>query len=116
MLFRRPWDFLLDSDPAGANDSTRSAQRKPRMDAFVTEVVVVLDKAYEERLKEAVAMLQAAGLEVSNANDDNNVVEGCIEASKVAALEKLDAVDYVRKVFTYEANYPPGDPRDVDKV
>ncbi len=86
------------------------------MDAFVTEVVVVLDKAYENRFKEAVAMVQAAGVEISNADDDNNVIEGCIEASCVGALEKLDCVDYVRKVFTYEANYPPGDPRDVDKV
>ena len=61
-------------------------------------------------------MLKEAGLEVSNADEDNNVIEGCIEASRVAALEKLEAVEYVRKVFTYEANYPPGDPRDVDKV
>jgi hypothetical protein len=86
------------------------------MDAFVTEVVVVLDKAYENRIKDAVAALKAAGLEVANTDEDNNVVEGCIEASCVGALEKLDCVDYVRKVFTYEANYPPGDPRDVDKV
>jgi hypothetical protein len=86
------------------------------MDAFVTEVVVVLDKAYEERLKEAIAALKAAGVQIENADDDNSVVEGTIDASKVAALEKLDCVDYVRKVFTYEANYPPGDPRDVDRV
>jgi hypothetical protein len=25
-------------------------------------------------------------------------------------------VDYVRKVFTYHANFPPGDPRDRDGV
>ena len=86
------------------------------MDAFVTECVVVLDKAYEERLKDALACLEAAGLSVLSADDDNSVIEGTIEAHKVEALEKLDCVDYVRKVFTYEANYPPGDPRDVDKV
>ena len=86
------------------------------MDAFVTEVVVVLGKRYEERLKEAVAALQAAGLSVLSTDDDNSVVEGTIDASKVAAMEKLDCVDYVRKVFTYEANYPPGDPRDIDRV
>ena len=86
------------------------------MDAYVTEVVVVLDKAYEERLQEAVAKLKEAGMEIENADDDNSVVEGTINTSKVAALEKLDCVEYVRKVFTYEANYPPGDPRDVDRV
>jgi len=86
------------------------------MDAYVTDVVVVLDKAYEERLKEAVAKLKDAGMQIENADDDNSVVEGTINTSNVAALEKLDCVDYVRKVFTYEANYPPGDPRDVDRV
>ncbi len=85
------------------------------MDAFMTECVIVLDKAYEDKLKEALAKLQEQGLSVLSADDDNSVVEGTIEAHKVAALEKLDCVDYVRKVFTYEANYPPGDPRDVDK-
>jgi hypothetical protein len=42
------------------------------------------------------------------------VVEGAVEASKVHDLEKLDCVKYVRTVFTYHANYPPGDPRDRD--
>jgi threonine dehydratase len=86
------------------------------MDAFVTEVVIVLDKAYEEKLKEACQVLQDHGVSILSADDDNSVIEGTVEASKVEALEKLDCVDYVRKVFTYEANYPPGDPRDVDKM
>jgi len=86
------------------------------MDAFVTEVVVVLDKAYEDRLKDALDQLKALGLEVISADDDNSVIEGTIDASKVGAMEKLECVDYVRKVFTYAANYPPGDPRDVDHV
>jgi hypothetical protein len=25
-------------------------------------------------------------------------------------------VEYVRTIFTYVADYPPGDPRDLDKV
>ncbi len=82
------------------------------MDAMVSDVVVVLDKAYEDKLEEALAILKAAGLEVRSADDDNSVVEGLIDASKVHALEQLPAVDYVRKIFTYEADYPPGDPRD----
>lgn len=84
------------------------------MDALMSEVVVVLDKRYEDKLKECLATLKEMGLEVLNADDDNNVVEGTINAYKVHELEKLDCVDYVRKVFTWEANYPPGDPRDVD--
>ena len=85
------------------------------MDAYVTEVVIVLDKAYEEKLKEALQILQDQGVSILSADDDNSVIEGTVEASKVGVLEKLDCVEYVRKVFTYAANYPPGDPRDVDK-
>jgi hypothetical protein len=44
------------------------------------------------------------------------VVEGTIDASLVHDLEKLDCVEYVRTVFTYNANYPPGDPRDRDGI
>ena len=86
------------------------------MDAFMSEVVVVLDKRYEDKLKECLVTMQGLGLEVINADDENNVVEGTINACKVHELEKLDCVDYVRKVLTWEANYPPGDPRDVDGV
>lgn len=84
------------------------------MDAIISDIVVVLDKAYEERLADAVAILKATGMEVRSADDDNSVVEGTIETDLVHALEKLECVDYVRKVFTYYANFPPGDPRDRD--
>jgi hypothetical protein len=86
------------------------------MDALVSEVVIVLDKAFEEKLKEAVKILQDHGVSILSADDDNSVVEGTVDAHKVHELEKLDCVDYVRKVFTYEANYPPGDPRDIDHM
>ena len=86
------------------------------MDAIISDIVVVLDKAYEDRLADAVAKLKSMGMEVRSADDDNSVVEGTIEECHVHALEKLDCVDYVRKVFTYYANFPPGDPRDRDGV
>ena len=83
-------------------------------DANISDVVVVLDKRWEEKLPEAVDNLKKCGMEVRDADDDNSVVEGSIETYKVHDLEKLDCVDYVRKVFSYDANYPPGDPRDRD--
>jgi hypothetical protein len=86
------------------------------MDAQMSDIVVVLDKAWENDLPGAVAKLRASGMEVANACDDKSVVEGQIETCKVHDLEKLDCVDYVRKVFTWDANYPPGDPRDRDGV
>ncbi len=86
------------------------------MDANISEIVVVLDKRWEEKLAEAVEILKSAGMEVCNADDDLSVVDGQIETYKVHALEKLDCVDYVRKVFSYDANFPPGDPRDRDGI
>ena len=58
--------------------------------------------------------LKAAGLEVSRVDDDLSVVEGTIEASRTHDLQKIECVRYVRSVFTYLADYPPGDPRDRD--
>ena len=86
------------------------------MDAIISDIVVVLDKAFEERLPDAVSMLKSCGMEVRSADDDKSVVEGTIDECRVHDLEKLDCVDYVRKVFTYYANFPPGDPRDRDGV
>ncbi len=84
------------------------------MDAVYAEVLVILDAAYEERLAEAVEMLNAAGMTVDTADDDNSTVTGQVELDRLHALERLACVDYVRKVFTYHANFPPGDPRDRD--
>ena len=84
------------------------------MDARVSDVVITLDKRYENDLNGAVDILKKAGLDIREANDENSVVEGTIDVGKVHDLEKLECVDYVRTVFTYCANYPPGDPRDVD--
>jgi hypothetical protein len=86
------------------------------MDANISDVVVVLDKAFEDRLSDAVKMLEAAGLMISNTYDDHSVVEGLIDSTRLHELEKLECVDYVRRVFSYDANYPPGDPRDRDGV
>ena len=86
------------------------------MDASMSDIVVVLDKAWENDLAGALAKLKACGMEVCAADDEKSVVEGQIETCKVHDLEKLECVEYVRKVFTWDANYPPEDPRDRDGV
>ena len=85
-------------------------------DAQMSDITVVLDKRWESDLEGAVKILKDAGVEVRSADDDNSVVEGVVESSKVHTLEKLDCVDYVRTTFTWIADYPAGDPRDQDKV
>jgi hypothetical protein len=83
-------------------------------DAEITDIVVILDKSCENDLADAVAKLKSAGMEIRHADDDTSVVEGSVETSKVHEIEKLDCVDYVRKVMSYVCDYPPGDPRDKD--
>lgn len=77
---------------------------------------MILDAAYADRLGEAISQLEQVGLQVSVADDDHSVVQGVIDAANLAALEALPCVDYVRRVFTYDANFPPGDPRDRDGI
>ena len=86
------------------------------MDCNITEIIVILDKACENDLAGAVKMLKEAGMRIVTTDDDNSVVQGDINTENLAALEKLPCVDYVRKVFSYDANFPPGDPRDRDNM
>jgi hypothetical protein len=85
-------------------------------DAQMSDITVVIDKRWETNLPSACEELKKNGMEIRNADDDNNVVEGVIESAKVKELEKLECVDYVRTSFSWIADYPPGDPRDQDKV
>jgi hypothetical protein len=83
-------------------------------DAYLSDVVVMLEDLTDDQTMRVVDLLKAAGLEVSRVDNDQSVVEGTIEASKAHDLNHVPSVRYVRTVFTYEANFPPGDPRDRD--
>jgi hypothetical protein len=83
-------------------------------DAEITEVVIVLTTAYENRMADAVETLKAAGMDIDCTDDENDVVNGEIETCKLDALRKLDCVNYIRTVMTYIADYPPGDLRNKD--
>ena len=83
-------------------------------DAEITEVVVVLHQACENKLEEAVALLVAAGVEVFSTDEDEMLVNGSVETYKLREVEKLSCVNYVRNVLTYIADFPKGDPRDQD--
>jgi len=83
-------------------------------DAEMSEVVVVLDDLNDEQTQEVVKQLQAAGLQVSNVDNDQSTVDGIIDALKVHDLKHVPRVRYVRTIMNYTADYPPGDPRDKD--
>jgi hypothetical protein len=85
-------------------------------DAEITEIIVVLHAWCDGKLPEMVQRLQTTGMEIVSTDQDNSVVQGTVDATRLAELEKLDCVNYVRVVSTYIADYPPGDPRDKDGV
>jgi hypothetical protein len=119
----RPYVIVIGTDHLSnrrAHVARARALEKSSMgnhrDAEITEMVVVLDKRWENNLADALEQLKKVGMEIYSADDDNSVVEGAAESHKVHDIEKLDCVDYVRKVMTYIADYPPGDPRDKDGI
>ena len=83
-------------------------------DADISDVIVVLEELDDAQLLEAAKLLEAAGLTVNNVNNDEGVVEGCIDATKVHGLKHVANVRFVRTVMTYTVDYPPDDPRDLD--
>jgi len=84
-------------------------------DAEVTDVVVVLVDEPGMTTQDAANKLTPLGLAITNVDESEGVVEGTIETAKIGSLKKLEFVKYVRQVFTYIADYPPGDPRNLDK-
>jgi hypothetical protein len=84
------------------------------MDTYVSDIVAVVDEKHSDDLDKVVEQLKACGVEISNVNNDEHVIEGCVESHKLKEVGKVAGVEYVRTVFTYAANYPPGDPRDRD--
>jgi len=85
-------------------------------DAIISDITVVLKEEFSDQPKtnEAVQMLKSAGMTIQNVDEDESIVEGTIDAGKVKPLNSLPCVEYVRVLFTYEAEYPPGDPRDTN--
>jgi hypothetical protein len=85
-------------------------------DAEMCDVVVILDELPEERTHEVVKKLEAAGLAVSQVDDNRSVVEGSVEHCKVDGLKSVENVRYVRTTLHYSVEYPPTDPRDRNKM
>ena len=85
-------------------------------DAEVSDITIVLKAECAEKLDASAAELKKLGMEIDETDADNGVIEGTIGADKVADVKKWPCVEYVRVEFTYVADYPPGDPRNLDPV
>ena|SRR2546423_9998689 len=99
-----------------AADVSSSTAPPSHHDAYISDIVVVFDESAENRFDDVVAELKAHGMQIASADPNNGVIEGTVDASKIHEIDDLPGVAYVRSVFTYVADYPPGDPRDLDKV
>jgi hypothetical protein len=85
-------------------------------DAFISDIVATVEETPDRSFDKVVADLTGAGVQIASADKDGCVIEGTTDAAKVRGLEDIPGIKYVRTVFTYVADYPPGDPRDLDKV
>ena len=84
-------------------------------DTYIAEVVVVLEELTDERTAAVVRELEARGLAVDHVNHASSVIEGRVEVHRAHELEQVASVRYVRKHFTYAAEFPPGHPMDRNK-
>lgn len=85
-------------------------------DAFISDVVITACNTPERSFDAVVADLKKQGMEIANADPESCYIEGSVDSSKVGAIDNMPGVEYVRTLFTYVADYPPGDPRDKDLV
>jgi hypothetical protein len=83
-------------------------------DAEMSAVVVVLVDEPGISNQDAAKKLGELGLQVDEIDEADGVVSGTVETVKIPDLKKLEFVKYVRDVFDYVADYPPGDPRNKD--
>ena len=84
-------------------------------DAFISDIVITCDTR-NKPFDQIVADLKSQGMDINSADADRCFIEGSVDSGKVRAIDDMPGVDYVRTVFTYVADYPPGDPRDKDLV
>lgn len=76
------------------------------METEVSDILIVIDKAYDNRLDDIVDRLKAMNMHIESVDQDEAVIEGTVPAENLAAIQKMEGVDYVRIVFTYMAEHP----------
>jgi len=83
-------------------------------DVEMSDIVVVADDCALADFDAWVITLKAAGVAVDEVDPKSGVVEGTIASALMKTIQALPCVKYVRSVFNYVADYPVGDPRNMD--
>lgn len=82
---------------------------------MISEVVVVVDQTPENNFETILASVTVVGLEIETSDADNGSIGGTIVSHRLPDLRTVTGVKYVRITMEYIADYPSGDPRDLDK-
>ncbi len=75
------------------------------MDAYVSEIIVVIDQKHAADLDAMAEQLKSHGMDITTINTTEAVIEGTVESYKLKEINQLPGVEYIRTVFTYIADY-----------
>lgn len=81
-------------------------------DAFISDVVIIIDDVHYP-FESMVEKLATAGVMEMKVRPDQHVIEGSVDSSKLREIDEMPGVEYVRAVFTYSADFPEEDPRNL---
>ena len=81
----------------------------------ITDVVVVLDELEDQQTRAAAEQLKLVGMIVETVDDENGVIEGTVEITKLQEIKKVQQVRYVRTVFSYTAETGEATENDRDE-
>jgi hypothetical protein len=83
-------------------------------DADISDVIIILHEEMGGTLDDALLKLMEWCISIGEVDRDEGAVQATVESTKLKTLEQLSFVKYVRRVFEYTADFPPGDPRNLD--
>ncbi len=84
-------------------------------DALISEVIVVVDATPDNQFQAILTSVALVGLEIDDSNPNNGSIGGTIDSNRLPELRAVNGVKYVRITMEYIADFPAGDPRDLDK-
>jgi hypothetical protein len=83
-------------------------------DQYISDVTIIIKRDWTARLDDIVEQLNEVGVGIVTVNEDVGAIEGSCESNRVCVIQQMEFVEAVRTTFNYIADYPPGDPRDLD--
>ena len=83
-------------------------------DQSIAEVTIVLRVEYLSRMDEVTEQLAETGVGITSVDSELGSIVASCESNRVPVIEKMEFVQAVRTMFSYVADYPVGDPRDID--